>query len=355
MREPVDWIFTLVWFHLLVIITGSNGQATDLAKKVEPDECKEADGGGTAIPRCWYWYRTGETGPSKIHLDQIDSIERFRGSAWLFEHPFRTLLRKEVPSTETLLANIRMLPPRHLALLFEDQDHITGHVAIRQNLTGTDLEAVQQLGHLNALTALMSLCLLARERGDRKTEELASESAFRLFVSLMWAEPFKLFACHIGMLVQEQFFSGSMSEAFETWLSKARYRLDLLNLCLQAGIIKFHDRIAQDRILAIIERFDERCGVHQLWMGIVEYQLGGQFWDPPPKPGPMLCEFVMECLAVGARRTASDETKRMAQIERVLRSLSLAGVGDRSDVRPGYFQGPGELFMPVQHRHDDQS
>ena len=355
-RERIDFIYTCLFFRFLVVKAGGNGQTTDLALRVEPDKCEKADGGGTVVPRYWFFYRTGVTGPSDTRLKAIDADPRFRGSEWLYKHPLRRLLREKKPGPRALLTNIRLLPPKYVGLLLEDPNPVTGYTGIRNDLSATDLKAVQQLGHADALAALMSLSLLAEERNAAEVRELASVSAFELFASLMVLEPYRLLAYHIGTLAQERFFSGTIAEQFEVWLAKARARLDLLDLCIQANVVRYQDRMAQDRILAILDRFEERCGVHQLWLAVIEFQLGGQYWHPPPRASPILCEFVLECLAAGVKPVATEERKRIAQIERVLNSRTIFGLGgDRSDVRPGYFQVPDELYTPVQYRQEDQS
>lgn len=300
-REAIDPIRVRVWFCFLRMLSADWDDPTTIARKVEKDKCKKKDGGGWEVPRPWYWYAIGSKGPSLFRLMQVERY--FLGSMWLYLHDFWRLLRKKPPTGDDLLAIIRRLPPRYLSYLLEDPDPVTGETAIKYSLTLADVEAVQRLGHLDALAALLALYLLAVERHDSNARELAGLCGYRLFFHITSFQPFILDATEIWEIAMPRFFSDQVDTAcreyqgrvetskdnplYRAWVDYYSDCLDVVAACERLGVIG-HDQSSRMEILFIAEKI----GLSAVSKAAFSYDLALTLRDPNPKIEPALQELI---------------------------------------------------------------
>jgi len=174
--------------------------AADVDDEVRSDE----DGVWHGL-RMWQYYAAGKF---DIDTRRLELMEKsVPGTIKLYEHAFWILISGRELSHEQLVDIVRKLPPKLVAICLTIPDSNYDFVEPQRGMIEEDFEAVQSLGSLDAVAALLALSRLFQEDHMEAMDKasVAVDCATRLLSQLSLDPPYNAYAEEIWKLISQQY------------------------------------------------------------------------------------------------------------------------------------------------------
>lgn len=169
-------------FHPKVELAERADSVTDVVALIDPDNCiRDDEDKRRYIPRMWHHVANGVF---RFSEDQLAKMEKGApGTVATLNHVFWRLLADEPLERKELIDAIRRLPNAFVGLLLRNPNPRTGDVLIRA-VDDYELFAIESLGSLDAVAALLAASHLHEEIGYTDTMLDTARSGVRLFLRI---------------------------------------------------------------------------------------------------------------------------------------------------------------------------